>query len=177
MSFHDEITICCKLSFLNGFEGRHAYSIIRLSLESSIIFKIRFEKSSKKSALYKIMINWHFLEFSCWIMAIFCKLIILNGSDRRHADSTIGLGMKLNVTFILSFQKSSKKSKRCSIQNNDKLAFFLSFHDKLWPSSSSCHFSTVSGTDTPILPLDWAWRVVWCSYKVLNNQGDMLYTK
>ena len=38
------------------------------------------------------------------------KLSFLNGSEYRHADSTIGLGLKSSIIFICSFKKSSKRS-------------------------------------------------------------------
>ena len=48
---------------------------------------------------------WQFdlyLEFSWWIMAVFCSLLFLNEFERHQADFTIGLSLASNMIFIFN---------------------------------------------------------------------------
>ena len=48
-------------------------------------------------------------------MLIICKLFLLNGYEHRHGDFITGSGLKRSIIFILSFKKSSKKSRRYAL--------------------------------------------------------------
>ena len=83
-------------------------------------YNLRIKKLNKKSrrdAPYKIIINW---PFSWWIIAIFCKLLFLNGFEHRRADSTIA-----DQSSNQSFNQSIRYQSICHLINRSGEYLYL----------------------------------------------------
>ena len=79
----------------------------------------RLAKSVRLISRKLVIKNYDNMQIRCWSTlsgalleaATDVKLPFLNGLEYRHADSTIGLGLKSSIIFIYSFKKLSKRSR------------------------------------------------------------------